>query len=78
VFDSRFLLQGCQLAGSSEEKVGLEGAPPTLLDSVTMFLNTQRAALRQEASGLAGCITTGATSLMLAYCLWFDQPHSIM
>ena len=59
------MLQGCQLAGSSEEKVGLEGAPLTLLDSVTTFLNTQRAALRQEASGLAGCITTGATSPML-------------
>ncbi|KAL0020919.1 hypothetical protein WJX77_011015 [Trebouxia sp. C0004] len=52
---------GCQLAGSSEDKVGLEGAPLTLLDTVTTFLNTQRAALRQEASGLAGCITTGAS-----------------
>ena len=56
------MLQGCQLAGSSEEKVGLEGAPLTLLDAVTTFLDTQRAALRQEASGLAGRNTTGAMS----------------
>ena len=59
------MLQGCQLAGSSEEKVGLEGSPLTLLDAVTTFLNTQRAALRREASGLAGCNTTGATSLII-------------
>ncbi|DBA85457.1 TPA: hypothetical protein ACH3X2_000409 [Trebouxia sp. C0005] len=52
---------GCQLAGSSEENVGLEGAPLTLLDGVTTFLNTQRATLRREASSLAGCITTGAS-----------------
>ena len=64
-FGSRFMLQGCQLAGSSEEKVGVDGAALTLLDGVITFLNTQRAALRQEASGLAGCITTGATSPML-------------
>ena len=42
-------MQGSQLAGSNGDKVGVEGAPIALMESVTEFLNVQRASLRQEA-----------------------------
>ena len=40
--------QGSQLAGSNN-RIGPEGAPLTLLDSISEFLNIQRASLRVEA-----------------------------
>ena len=45
----RCCAQGSQLAGSNGNKVGVEGAPVTPMDSVIDFLNEQRASLRQEA-----------------------------
>lgn len=43
---------GSHLAGSIKERVEVDGAPATLLDSVTSFLIHQRAVLRQESHSM--------------------------
>ena len=46
------ITQGSHLAGSIKERVEVDGAPATLLDSVTSFLIHQRAVLRQESHSM--------------------------
>ena len=61
------MLQGCQLAGSSDERVGVEGAPLALLDSVSQFLIHQRATLRQQAQPVLP--SYHASGVLSACCL---------